>query len=80
MVVLAVIWFFGWYIARFDHDDCLGALRQIGSIDPALFRSTQAECNAAGSVRQSIESHGLALLAFAELMLWQLARQKSPKG
>ena len=80
MVVLAVIWFFGWYIAWFGHDDCLGALQQIDSIDPALFRSKQAECNAAGRARQFIESYGLALLALAELMLWQLARQKSPRG
>ena len=80
MVALPVVWFRVWYIAWFDRGDCLGALRQIGPADPALFRSTQAECDAARTFRQSVETYGLGFLVLTELTIWHLTRIKSPRG
>jgi len=69
MVALAAVWFFSWYIAWFNHSDCLEALRQIGGSDPALYRSTQNDCGSAARWRLSIERYWLALVLLGELML-----------
>ena len=76
MVVLPLIWFFAWYVAWFDHDDCLGALKQIGGLDDALYRSTQIECDSAERVRHAVEAYGLAFLVIGELILWRMVRRR----
>ncbi len=76
MVMLPIAWFLIWYVAWFDHDDCAGALQQIGGSAPELFRTTKAECDAAARVRHAVETYGLAALILGELALGLLVRRR----
>jgi hypothetical protein len=76
MCVLPLLWFVVWYVAWFDHSDCLGALRQIGDRDPALSQVTIGECKSAATNRRLIEIYGLAAVVLLELGLWMTARRK----
>lgn len=77
MVLMAVVWLIIWYFARFDYDDCLGALRQIGNPSAALYQSTQIECESAERVLNIVLTYCLATFAFLELILWWMSRRSN---
>ena len=76
MVALPLFWCLAWYLAWFDHDDCLGALKQIGGLEDELYRSTQIECESAARMRHTVQAYGFALLVIAELILLRIVRRR----
>ena len=70
VVALLLLWLGSWYLAWFDHDDCLGALRQIGGIDDALYRSLIPQCARESERLRLIETGGWGALALSEATIW----------
>ena len=76
MAVVPIMSFAVWYLAWFDHADCLDALRQIGNPADPLYRDTQVQCLAAEDRRRFVEIYGLALALGTEVLLWTMLKRR----
>ena len=74
MVLLPLIWFGFWYLAYLEHDDCLDALRKVGSADP-LYSMYLPRCRTAAAILHSISMIGLGVVFLAEIVLWLVGRR-----
>jgi hypothetical protein len=74
MAVVPLVWLFVWYVAWFAYDDCSGALRQVGGLDPQLHASLTGDCDAAEARHWLIGATGFLLVLAVEWLLWRLIR------
>ena len=74
MTLVPLTWLLVLYGTWFSHDDCWGALRQIGGLDSRLHASLTGECEAAEARLWLTGAIGLVLVLTAEWLLWRSIR------
>ena len=71
LIALPLLWAVAWYLAWFDHDDCLDALQRVGGgVDDGLYRSLISECIQKAQRLHLVVNWVLGALVLAEVVVW----------
>ncbi len=71
LVAIPIAWILALYVVWLDHNDCVGALRQVGGVDEKLTASLAHECSRKGERLQSMLTWVLILFLCAEIAVWR---------